>query len=74
MKEDLTLIWIILWIFLLWILFILFITTILNSYQCYRTYNDFEYKIWVWCFINYKWEYIHERLYIRTFEQNINIK
>ena len=43
------------------------------SYRCSHSYDDTKYDLLLWCKVNYKWKYILEKLYIKTFEQNINI-
>lgn len=43
------------------------------KYKCENSYEDSIFKINVWCFVKYKWEYIKESLYEKAFEQNLNI-
>ena len=78
MKELLEIFWywilVMLWFLLSFI--VLFILTVkpLQYMKCHQMYNDSQYKIIWWCMIKYNWEYIPEHLYIKAFEQNINLK
>lgn len=56
---------------LLWI-FSLLIYPIENI-RCNHSYNYTKYDIFSWCMVKYNWKYIPEKLYIKAFEQNINI-
>ena len=40
---------------------------------CKAAYNDAQYSFWWGCKIKYNWEYIPKELYIKAFEQNLNI-
>ena len=78
MKEILELflysIFIILWFSLTLIIILLLTVKPLDYIRCHQIYDNTQYKILWWCMIKYNWKYIPEHLYIKTFEQNINLK
>lgn len=78
MKENLEMFLLILWLFvwtiLLTTLILLMITVPIDYLKCNQRYTDTDFKILWWCMIKYNWEYIPEHLYIKAFEQNVNLK
>ena len=78
LKEFLNILFtMLLWLLIIWwIIFILIIAPILfiEKYTCENKYEDSYYKILIWCFVNYEWKYITEKLYEKAFTQNINIR
>ena len=56
-------IWLLIFISYLWI----------TWSDCKQKYENVQYSIVSWCKIDYKWKYIPEELYIKLFEQNLNI-
>ena len=78
MKEFLEMLWywilIILWFLLVYVGLLFLVATPIKYIECKQLYTDTQYKILWWCMIKYNWEYIPEHLYIKAFEQNVNLK
>ena len=53
---------------------LLWIINFSEKISCTKKYWDVQYTFLWWCKINYKWKYIPEELFIKAFEQNLNIK
>lgn len=72
-KTIVSLIFVICIIFTIFIAAIIFPVSYAVKLQCENRYWDIQYNIFWWCKIMYQWKYIPENLYIKAFEQNLNI-
>jgi len=76
MKEiKVFLIWFLIYIFIFIFILILLspIPYLFGKSVCKSQYKDSKFWFFSWCMVQYKWEYIPEKLYIKAFEQNLII-